>query len=285
MINLNDFAYSDCTLETLHGNHQSLVRKTFRTDLARAKCNVEKQRLFHPLYIGMARLGAAEVLEFKVNANCAELLMHYVQGMTGHTFPVQATRSLAQTLSSSLSKMLYFELDESREATVSTSLFRDKLVSVSAATRDPDLKRLLDDCHNIVDTFSSEMSFPLGPCHGDLTLSNLILDPVMGITLIDFLCTFLESPLQDVAKLKQDFVYGWSFRNNPPALRIKAEIFCRHHFPEAIVQIERTYPSQVYLLTLMTLARIAPYVKDAITKQWLVHSLTDCLKDFSLCNT
>jgi thiamine kinase-like enzyme len=152
---------------------------------------------------------------------------------------------------------------------------------VSAATSITELKQLIDACQGIVDTLPAEMAFPIGPCHGDLTLSNLILDPVAGITLIDFLDTFLESPLQDVAKLKQDFVYGWSFRKDSSTLGIKAEILCRQHFPQAIVQIERMYPTQVRLLTLMTLARIAPYVKDAVTQQWLVRSLTDCLRNFS----
>jgi hypothetical protein len=281
MLDLNNFSHSHDTLEIVHRDHVSLVRKTFRNDLVRARCNVEKQRLFRPIYTGTARICSAEVLEFQVHTDGAELLMPYVQGMTGNMFPVHATRNLAQTLSSSLSTMLYCELNESRELMVSTALFRDKLVSVSAATRDPELKRLVDACQEMTDNFPAEMAFPMGPCHGDLTLSNVILDPVSGITLIDFLYTFLESPLQDVAKLKQDFIYGWSFRKDSPAIRVKAGIFCRHHFPQAIIQIERMYSRQVFLLTLMTLARIAPYVKESVTQRWLVHSLTNCLEGFS----
>ncbi|RTL22460.1 MAG: hypothetical protein EKK52_05995 [Burkholderiales bacterium] len=282
MLDLNQFAHSHDLLEIVHRDHLSCVRKTFRSDVARARRNVEKQRLFRPLYTGMARLGAAEVLEFVVHADRAELLMPYIEGMTGHMFPVHATRNVAHTLSVSLSTLLYSELNESREAPVATSIFRDKLDSVSSATRDSELKRLVDACLSVVEALPAEMPFPMGPCHGDLTLSNVILDPVSGITLIDFLDTFLETPLQDVAKLKQDFVYGWSFRKDPPAMTIKAEILCRHHFPQAIVQIERMYPTQVRLLTLLTLARIAPYVKDTVTQQWLVRSLTDCLGATSL---
>jgi len=277
MLDLNQFSHSHDLLEIVHRDHVTCVRKTFRLDVGRARRNVDKQRLFRPLYTGMARLGAAEVLEFEVHADRAELLMPYIDGMTGHMFPVQATRKVAHTLSAAFSTMLYSQLNESREELVTTALFRDKLVSVAAATRDDALKRLVEACLQIVDALPSEMVFPLGPCHGDLTLSNVILDPMSGITLIDFLETFLETPLQDVAKLKQDYVYGWSFRKDTPALGIKAEILCRHHFPKAINQIERMYPTQVHLLTLMTLARIAPYVRDAVTQQWLIRSLTNCL--------
>ena len=281
MIDLNNLSHSHDTLEMVYRDHVSLVRKTFRNDLVRARCNVEKQSRFCPIDTGKARICSAQVLEFHVRTDGIELLMPYIHGVTGNMFPVQATRNQAQTLSSSLSTMLYFELNESLEAMVPTSLFRDKLVSVSAATLDPDLKRLVDACLEMANTFPAKMVFPMGPCHGDLTLSNVILDSVAGITLIDFLHTFLESPLQDVAKLKQDFVYGWSFRKDSPMLRIKAEILCRHHFPKAINQIERMYSTQVYLLTLMALARIAPYVNDEVTKRWLVQSLNDCLGDFA----
>jgi hypothetical protein len=192
-------------------------------------------------------------------------------------FPVHATRNIAQTLSASLSTLIYSQFNESTEEQIATLLFRDKLISVSGATHDPLLKRLVDACFDVIDSLPDEMPFPIGSCHGDLTLSNVILDSASGIILIDFLDTFLETPLQDVVKLKQDFVYGWSFRKSPPPLSVKAEILCRKFIPEAIVQLEQIYPKQVHLLMLMTLARIAPYVKDEVTKQWLVRSLTDCL--------
>lgn len=277
MLNLNRFAHSHDSLKIVQRDHLSYVLKTFNVDVERARLNVEKQRLFSPLYTGSARVSAAAVLEFKVLADRAELLMPYIEGMTGHMFPVYATRNIAQTLSVSLSTLIDSELNESREEQVPTKIFQDKLASVSAVTYDPVLKQLIDACLNFIGSLPDEMPFPIGRCHGDLTLSNVILDPVSGITLIDFLDTFLETPLQDVAKLKQDYVYGWSFRNNPPPLSVKAEILCRNYIPQAIVQIERIYPTQVHLLTLMALARIAPYVKDEVTHQWLVCSLTNCL--------
>jgi hypothetical protein len=278
MLDLNQSSHSHDSLEIIHRGNISCVRKTFHSDLERAQRNVAKQRRFRPVYNGTIKVGAAEVIEFHVRSDSAELLMPYIEGITGHMFTVHATRNVAHTLSASLSTLLFAELTESREVLVETSLFRDKMTAVSAATQDLTLKQLVDACIAVIDRLPTELLMPLGPCHGDLTLSNLILDPASGITLIDFLDTFFETPLQDVAKLKQDFVYGWSFRKDPPALAIKAEILCHHHFPQAIVQIERMYPNQVRLLTMMTLARIAPYVTDSVTQRWLVRSLSNCLE-------
>jgi hypothetical protein len=281
MLDLNQYSHSHDTLEIVQYDQVSCVRKIFRGDLERALRNVEKQRMFRPIDKGIARLSAADVLEFEIKSDHAKLLMPYIEGITGHMFPVHATRKIARTLSVSLSTMLYYQLDESIDRLVETRIFHDKLVEVLAATRDQCLKRLIDAALDIVLTLPYEINFPIGPCHGDLTLSNVIFDSVSGITLIDFLDTFLESPLQDVAKLKQDYVYGWSFRNDQPVHAIKAEIMCRHHFPEAIINIEKMYPTQIRLLTLMALVRIAPYVRDGATQKWLANSLTKCLGDIA----
>lgn len=277
--NLNEFSHSADFLEVLHTLKPPQVRKVFRKDLLRAKRSVEKQTLFAPLHTSMATLCSAEVLEFRTYIDYAELFMPYIHGMTGHMFPLYATRESAEILSSALSTMINFEMEDSIEKLVETSCFHEKLVSVSGATNDPHLRVVIGDCKSIIKKFPKEMVFPMGQCHGDLTLNNIILDQFAGVTLIDFLCTFLETPLQDVAKLKQDFSYGWSFRNDSSSLRIRGEIFCRNHIPHAVVEIEKNYPQQVYLLTLLALARIAPYVEDTVTQQWLIKNLTDCLRD------
>lgn len=280
MIDLNKHAHSHDTLQIVQRDYKYCVCKTFRTDLVRAQQNVDKQRKFQSLHTGTVRVSSAEVLKFEVYSERAELLMPYVDGMTGHMFPIHATRSIAQTLSSSLSTLLHSELNESQEESVKTWIFIEKLEAVSAATRESQLKKIIDGCYALIENLPDQLLFPMGPCHGDLTLSNIILDPLSGITLIDFLQTFIETPLQDVAKLKQDFVYGWSFHKHSSSIGIKAEILCRYHYPSAITQIERMYPMQVKLLTLMALVRIAPYVKDDVTQQWLTKSLQKCMRNF-----
>jgi thiamine kinase-like enzyme len=49
-------------------------------------------------------------------------------------------------------------------------------------------------------------------CHGDLTISNMIIKN-NTLYLIDFLDSFIDSPIIDIAKLKQDLFYNWSLDN------------------------------------------------------------------------
>lgn len=50
---------------------------------------------------------------------------------------------------------------------------------------------------------------PVGRCHGDLTFSNILFSK-SNFYLIDFLDSFIETPLMDIVKLRQDSACGWS---------------------------------------------------------------------------
>lgn len=52
---------------------------------------------------------------------------------------------------------------------------------------------------------------PLNICHGDMTLSNMLIDTNnMKIYLIDFLDSFIETPLFDIIKIRQDTCFNWT---------------------------------------------------------------------------
>jgi hypothetical protein len=57
---------------------------------------------------------------------------------------------------------------------------------------------------NIPDT-----PLPKGTCHGDFTFSNLLFGD-SKIYLLDFLDSFIESPLIDIVKIRQDTCFYWS---------------------------------------------------------------------------
>ena len=55
------------------------------------------------------------------------------------------------------------------------------------------------------------LKVPIGDCHGDLTFSNIMFsidDDKIGF--IDFLDSFIESPIIDIVKLRQDTKFNWT---------------------------------------------------------------------------
>jgi hypothetical protein len=280
MLDLNQKSHSHDQLEIIYHDQILCVRKTFKGDLNRAERGVAKQKLFESLYFDNTRIASVDVLKFTTTEFYAELIMPYIDGITGDNFPIYATKHTANILSTSLSALIFNQISKSKEQLILSSIFAEKLQHIESQTAHKNLKILILRAAEIISKIPKSLVFPIGQCHGDLTLSNLILNPTSGIILIDFLETFLETPLQDVAKLKQDFDYGWSFRNADSAIKIKAEIFCEKNYPAAITQIEKLYPTQIKVLTLLALARISPYVKDLSTKEWLESSLIRCIGEW-----
>lgn len=110
--------------------------------------------------------------------------------------------------------------------------------------------------------------------HGDLTLENIMISR-RGIYLIDFLDSFFNSWLFDVAKLMQDTLIHWSFRMEP---KIETNTLLRLKiFNDVLLEkfLNNTEYSQIdlYNVILLNLVRIYPYIKDTITEKFLNNKL------------
>ena len=72
------------------------------------------------------------------------------------------------------------------------------------------LKNIFTYLNDNID-FICSVKIPIGICHGDLTFSNILIDNnTMNLYLIDFLDSFIESPLIDIVKLRQDSKLLWT---------------------------------------------------------------------------
>lgn len=73
---------------------------------------------------------------------------------------------------------------------------------------DKEVATMMDFCKKIFYSVG-RMELPVGLCHGDLTFSNILFNG-NNYYLIDFLDSFIESPLLDIVKIRQDSCYLWS---------------------------------------------------------------------------
>lgn len=93
---------------------------------------------------------------------------------------------------------------------------------------------------------SCDWNIPSGWCHGDLTFENIIISNG-NLYLIDFLDSFVESPIVDQAKLLQDVFCYWSFHDGYIPKR------------KLIFVADRYNTKQHYCMLLIHLMRILPY--------------------------
>lgn len=110
------------------------------------------------------------------------------------------------------------------------------------------------------------------PCHGDLTLENIMITSDHRLYLIDFLDSFYNSWMIDLAKLFQDVVLKWSFRYQKlsPDTQLRLHLIQESLTEEIlIVPAGREKLSTIYHILLLNVLRIYPYVKDEVTRDFL----------------
>ncbi len=278
-------ANSSHTIDLVHIESRLFVRKSSVEPDPRFQLAIQKQKDFRPISLGDLSVRAASVSEISYTEESAvELWMPYVHGLCGDDFALFGSRDTAQDIARSLNAILIDEMSLSSVRSVPTRIFLEKIDNVISLNVEPVLKHLLGTARSALQSLfkeDPELLMPVGVCHGDLTLSNLILSPSNTVHLIDFLPTFLESPLQDAAKIKQDLWHGWSFRRLDRPLQVKGSIFSRCSTPSYLAHLDELFPKASLAMELLCLARIAPYVKDDITLAWLRESLPRCLSRFN----
>lgn len=167
---------------------------------------------------------------------------------------------------------------------IDKKIFINKLNSIENNIKINHLRLVFRKNKSIMKKKINKINFyPNGICHGDLTLSNLILEG-KNIYLIDFLKTYNDSLLQDLSKIYQEFVLGWSARYLDENEKLRSKIFYKMIIDQNFFKL---FPGKFLKFLnfeiLMTLFRIFPYVdrNDQITINWLSKSVEKVLNNRS----
>ncbi|MBR5913840.1 MAG: hypothetical protein IKZ58_05720 [Selenomonadaceae bacterium] len=128
----------------------------------------------------------------------------------------------------------------------------------------------LNEIFNILKNFSWQYVIH-SKCHGDLTLENIIVSGEK-LTPIDFLDSFYDSWMIDAAKILQDVDVMWSYRHILPNSNLLVRLTIMRDF--IVQKIRHMFMGDkmietVYMILLLNLIRIFPYVKDSFTENFL----------------
>lgn len=121
----------------------------------------------------------------------------------------------------------------------------------------------------------------LGFCHGDFTLSNILFYSPEKMYLLDFLDSFIESPLVDMVKLRQDTKFRWSLMlegGELPQYKVNKVTQLLRYFDERMHEYFLQYPFYVAWYKYMerfNLMRILPYVEQ----EHEIAFVQNCLRD------
>ena len=165
------------------------------------------------------------------------------------------------------------ELKASPVQSVPTSVTLDKYYDVESKiksnpllTSDLEIQRLMNFSRQQLEEFAKQptVDLPMGICHGDLTFSNILFNG-NNYYLIDFLDSFIESPLLDLVKIRQDSAHLWSqLMYTKPYDKLRLKIVCEKIDKEINEYGKRYqwYRDYYTIYQLLNLLRILQYAKE-----------------------
>ncbi|MFV0447195.1 MAG: phosphotransferase family protein [Vibrio sp.] len=271
-------SHSGAILRVIQNDQNYLVEKSITTSIEKNLLGIQKQQKFQCLHTPSFEVLSIPVLNTHLSQEQLTITMPYIEGLGGERVAYRGSKTVAKNLKTALDFYLLNSVAHSHDGTYPIQAIHDKLTSIQTNlngkdTLFPQLKEQMQQfkvfCHR-------DLHLPIGECHGDLTLANLKVTEDNKLYLFDFLSCEINSPLQDAAKIIQDFQYGWSFRKEKESIRMKGEIFCEYAYPSFMKTLERLFWYEMRVIETLTLLRIAPYIneQDQVTIDWFNRVMT-----------
>jgi hypothetical protein len=126
---------------------------------------------------------------------------------------------------------------------------------------------------------NNRMVVDVGPCHGDLTLSNVLVSPTKNkVSLIDFLDSFVDTPLVDLAKIRQDTKHGWSLLLAHEIIDENKIKICLDYIDKIVIGFleEKDLYRECLLFQFLNLIRILQYDNGVLIAKRVVKEI-ECL--------
>ena len=280
--------HSGCSITVCRENgSMSILKSTddvsYADRLYRQAC---KQNSFYQQQNG--KIYTPKVLEISRNSSSCKIKMEFVYAQNFIEFFEYAGLDQLTTFVTTLLSFLQCEIDRSPQQHIDIHVLRDKynnikrqLSSNPAITDNSDiinniklLDSIFDRDHCIV--------LPVGVSHGDLTLSNILFTG-RQIYLIDFLDSFIETPLMDIVKLRQDTYYGWSFlMYQRPYDRIRHQIILQYIDQQIVSKFQDLpfYYKNYSLFQLMNFLRVLQYAHEPRIITFLTNVICELIKSY-----
>lgn len=267
---------SGCKLEVLSNDGIPFVRKYSKDEAynKRLLLQAQKQHVFSQakLYEGFT---APQILSRSdENERNTWFDMQYIHGQKYSEFLERASIIDIKLLANRFIAYFKQQFEFATVENVDKNLFIDKAeaIKVLLVNRSDLDHDLLHKVFYFLKQIPAD-SIPIFPCHGDFTLSNMLFDKTQ-IYLVDFLDSFVESPIIDLVKLRQDTFFYWSLsiEKNMSEARSSKVVQILRHLDQEIVDVFRNnvfFIEWYRYLQVFNLIRILPYVHQATEIQFV----------------
>ncbi len=295
--------HSGCNIDIIENDNQLLIRKSSNSkkylerlyqqglkqqnDKAALNCDVKVPKI-HELIKGDDE---------------AYIIMDYIYAKNFVDYFEQASRQDIDHFIKTFEQYINNEIEQCTVENVSKDIFVNKMESIIKNCKKNDIlttnalvnmyvpgKEIVDSVNNVLErslnvfkNLPDEIRIPVGVCHGDLTFSNILFTS-NNFYFIDYLDSFIETPIQDIVKLRQDTKYFWStmmYNKKYDSIRLKIIFdYIDKKIDEYFSDFEY-YKDTYNILQLMNILRILPYVKEVKVRDFLVKVINSLLKNYA----
>lgn len=272
---------SGCQLEVHNSTHGMTVRKS-TTDphyAARLQQQARKQTDFQ-LWLQLPNISAPPVYGQYPGPSSFAFEMKFMPSIDAVSFLQLASRQELDFVADTMNQFIECAIARCELVPFPVAVFWEKFDQVR--------KQLLNEpILNYVEQVFHKTSFhtplPVGYCHGDLTFSNVLVNKISrGLIFIDFLDTFIESPIQDMVKLRQDTQYAWSALLYLDRLDIARYRIAMTYLDNQLTnkfQQHDFYRAYYHVFQIMNIMRILCYCREAHERQFLRNCLQEVLRE------
>ena len=272
--------HSGCNIEIVREDNDLFIYKSSRDTkyLPRLVMQAEKQRKAAQEEYQHVRI--PNIYNVEQDAEHVSVKMEYVYSRNFIEYFETAGFEQIRYFIDALIRFIEKELSGSPMQSIPTSTTMDKFLDVERKINanpllkdDPDIKEILLKARKRMNILCEQptIDIPVGVCHGDLTFSNILFNG-NNYYLIDFLDSFIESPLMDIVKIRQDSRHLWSqLMYVKPYDKLRLKIICEKIDTEIDRYFSRYswYRRYYQDYQLLNLLRILQYAKETKVVDYL----------------
>jgi hypothetical protein len=272
-------SYSKSKFFLTKKNNKFLIIKRPKKIDKRELLSIKKQNNFKNYFLKNYKITSAKILQNEKDIiKKKEYLIEYFDGKSGEDILLQGNKEEINILKDFFYNY-FFEINNSFDLELrNLEKYKNKIKKLKKNKNFKFIKNSNDFFLYIDKILKKKIyKFSINKCHGDLTLSNLIINfKKKEIILIDFLSTYQENLIQDFSKLFQEFNLHWTARKYNKIDYLRSSIVY-----ESIIgknfwkRIDSRLFNSLKLEFVMTILRIIPYIdkNDKITINWIEDSL------------
>ena len=287
MMELEVKGHSGCKIEVVREDNELFVYKSTKDlhYLDRLQLQAKKQQEAEQLELQHIRI--PKIFNVYKDNYSVTIKMEYVYSKNFIGYFEYAGFEQISYFIKALCLFLNYEINNSPLLMVNGDIVKRKFDDVYQKTINNEALKNDEEIINVMNQSAihfanvKDMLLPVGKCHGDLTFSNILFNG-NNYYLIDFLDSFIESPLLDIVKIRQDSAYLWSrlmFEGNYDEIRLK---IVADKIDKEIVQYASQYEWFNYypLFQLMNFLRVLQYAHEEKVIVYLKRIIKQLLHEF-----